>query len=64
MPEDKNADFVNLMNLAATVRNMRYAQKKYFSTRDANQLKRSKELEKEVDKIVDDILSPQTKIGL
>ena len=45
-----------------TVREMRDAQKKYFSTRDEKVLSESKRLEKKVDEMVAEYFSKQTKL--
>lgn len=45
--------------LAQIVQDMRRAQKKFFDTRDPYYLKTSKELEKKVDRAVEDVLNPK-----
>lgn len=44
------------------VKNLRNAQKKYFRTRNFHDLNRAKQLEKEVDIAIQEILNPQTNL--
>lgn len=48
----------DLKKFVALVGDMRAAQKEYFATRDREVLSRSKALERQVDKCLDDMKSP------
>ena len=49
-------------DIIGVVRDMRNAQKKYFSTRTGEALEASKHLEREVDKRIAEFLDTQTKL--
>lgn len=44
------------------VKQLRTAQKKYFKTRNYNDLNKAKALEKEVDEMLDDLENPQQSL--
>lgn len=52
---------INLSEFIDLVQEMRFNQKRYFSTRNPEALKRSKELEKKVDEIIYSKKNPQLK---
>lgn len=64
---EKNENTVNqpkitIEDLARKVKEMRQAQRNYFKTRAPKYLDRSKEMEREVDGITEEILNPQISL--
>ena len=64
---EKNENTVNqpkitIEDLARKVKEMRQAQRNYFKTRALKYLDRSKEMEREVDGITEEILNPQISL--
>lgn len=53
---------ITLEKFAEEVRQMRYQQRRYFAYRRPEVLERSKELERRVDRIVDEILNNQPQL--
>lgn len=53
---------ITLEEFAEEVRQMRYQQRRYFAYRMPEVLARSKELERRVDRIVDEILNNQPQL--
>lgn len=53
---------ITLEEFAEEVRQMRYQQRRYFAYRRPEVLERSKELERRVDGIVDEILNNQPQL--
>jgi hypothetical protein len=53
----KRCDAMTAIELAQRVQAMRHAQKLYFRTRTSKALDESKRLERELDKLVDEIIS-------
>lgn len=52
-----DSEKITLEKFAEEVRQMRYQQRRYFAYRRPEVLERSKELERRVDKMVDEILN-------
>lgn len=52
---------MDLIELAKKVQEARTAQKAYFSNRTVQNLEKSKQLERELDKVVEEIINPTVK---
>ena len=57
-------DTIELKQFAVKVKQMRDAQKLYFRARHEDALKKSKQLEREIDEQVEHILNPDNQIKL
>ena len=57
-----DSEKITLEKFAEEVRQMRYQQRRYFAYRRPEVLERSKELERRVDRIVDEILDNQSQL--
>lgn len=57
-----DSEKITLEKFAEEVRQMRYQQRRYFAYRRPEVLERSKELERRVDGIVDEILNNQPQL--
>lgn len=57
-----DSEKITLEKFAEEVRQMRYQQRRYFAYRRPEVLERSKELERRVDRIVDEILNNQPQL--
>ena len=53
---------ITLEEFAEEVRQMRYQQRRYFAYRRPEVLERSKELERRVDRIVDEVLNNESQL--
>lgn len=57
-----DSEKITLEKFAEEVRQMRYQQRRYFAYRRPEVLERSKELERRVDRIVEEILNNQPQL--